>query len=223
MTDAEVARLQQELNASNATCMYLQQELKAAQSRAQSRYSNTLLANRRVEQLEGIISDRNFIIRHEMTRRLSLERSVGALTEQLEQVTKEKDAAIDVIKNSTTNGEIEQERQKMRARNEQEVRLHKLAVDQESQRLRISWQEETRKKHKQILSTNQQLQKLYQDNQEKIMKLKQSEDSLKKELIWHKEKIQQRALEQPTGVITHAIGSPSPMRDLKKRKLNENW
>ena len=222
MAEVEVSRLQQALNASNATCADLQQELEAAQCRAQSRYSDKLLANRRVEQLESIIRDRDFILKHEMTKRLSLERSLGALIEQLEQVKKEKDAAIDVIKNSVTNGEMDQERQKMKAQNEQEMRMHKLVAGQEAQRLRVSWQDEARKKHEQILAANQQLQKLYQDGQEEIMKLKQSEDSLTKELTWHKEKIQQRALEQPTGIITHAIGSPSPMRDWKKRKLNEN-
>jgi len=222
MADAEVARLQQELDASNAACADLQQELQATQCRAQSRYSDKLLANRRVEQLEGIISSRDFIIRDEMTRRLNLERSLGALTEQLEKVKKEKDAAIDVIKNSVTNDEIEEERQRMKAQNEQEMRMYKMAADQETQRLRVSWQDETRKKHEQILTTNQQLQKLCRHGQEEITKLKQNEETLAKELKWYKGKIQQRALEQPTGVITHTVGSPSPMRDPKKRKLNEN-
>jgi hypothetical protein len=223
MANEEVTRLQQALDASNATCAKLQQELQATQCRAQSRYSDTLVANRRVEQLEGTISGRDFIIKHEMTRRLNFERSLGALIEQLEQVKKGKDAAIDVIKNSITNGQMDEVKQRTKAQNEQETRMHKLAADQETQRLRVLWQNETRKKHKQILTTNQQLQKLGRDGQEEITKLKQNEEMLKKELKWHKEKIQQRALEQPTGVITHTIRSPSPMRDLKKRKLNDNW
>jgi chromosome segregation ATPase len=229
MADAEVARLQQELNDSSSKCANLQKKLQSTQCRAQSRYRETLLANRRAEQLEGTISDKDFILNHEMTKRLSLERSLGAAAEQLRQLRKEKDEAVelqvatsDILGEGCTKHELEKQIQEVKAQTEHEMRMYKLAVDEETKKSRASWQDETRKEHEHIMSANQRLRKLCQDGQEETEKLKRSLKTLEKELTWHKNRLRQRAREESARVITHPIGSPSPMRDQKKRKLNEH-
>jgi chromosome segregation ATPase len=229
MADTEVARLQQELNDYSSKCANLQQKLEATQCRAQSRYRETLLANRRAEQLQGTISDKNFILKHEMTKRLSLERSLGAANEQLRQLRKEKDEAVelqiqssDILGEGCTKHELEKQIQKMKAQTEHEMRMYKLVVDRETKKSRASWQDETGKEHEHIITANQQLQKLCQDGQEEIEKLKRSLKTLEKELTWHKNRLRERAREESVRVITHPLGSPSSMRDQKRRKLNEH-
>jgi hypothetical protein len=229
MADAEVSRLQQELNASNSKCANLQQKLQATQCRAQSRYRETLLANRRAEQLAGTISDKDFILKDEMTKRLSLERSLGAATEQLRQLRKEKDEAVkqqvtssDILGKACTKHELEKQIQKMKAQTEHEMRMYKQAAERETKKSRASWQDETRKEREYITTANHRLQKLCQDGQEEIEKLKRSLKTLEEELTWHKNRLRQRAREESAGVITHPIGSSSPMRDLKKRKHNKH-